>query len=71
MKDFIYSNLPYLLLSALALALLFTEQEIGFGLTSRIMNSSDGISIGLAAQRLIALLTLGFSARMIWLGTRR
>lgn len=71
LKDFIYGNLPYLLLAILALALLLTEREIGFGITSRLMNSSEGLVPGLAAQRVIAVLALTFALRKIWLGTRR
>ena len=34
MKNFIHDNLPYLLLSAIALGLFFTDREIGFDLAA-------------------------------------
>lgn len=71
MKDFLYDNLPYLLLTPLALALLFTEQEIGLSLSRRVTEPSAGLTLGLTTQRVIALLILLFSVRRMWLGTRR
>lgn len=71
LREFIYDNLLYLLLIPLALILLFTEQEIGLSLSRRIQEPSTGLTLGLAAQRAIALLVLFFSLRRIWLGHRR
>ena len=71
LRDFIYDNLPYLLLTPLALALLLAEQEIGLSLSRRIQEPSTGLTLGLATQRGIALLVLIFSLRRIWLGQRR
>ncbi|WP_137974697.1 hypothetical protein [Pseudomonas sp. F(2018)] len=70
MKRFIYDNLPYLLLSALALALLFSDREIGFGL-NRSIREDSGIVIGLIEQRLLALLVLLFAAWKILIRPRR
>ncbi|MDD0842246.1 hypothetical protein [Pseudomonas sp. Gutcm_11s] len=70
MKSFIYDNLPYVLLSAIALALLFTDREIGFGLNRNIREDS-GIVIGLAEQRVLALLVLLFTAWKILMRPRR
>ena len=71
LRDFVYDNLPYLLLAPLALALLLAEQEIGLSLSRRIQEPSTGLTLGLATQRGIALLVLIFSLRRIWLGQRR
>lgn len=71
LRDFIYDNLLYLLLIPLALILLFTEQELGLSLSRRIQEPSTGLTLGLAAQRAIALLVLFLSLRRIWLGHRR
>lgn len=62
MKDFIYSNLPYLLLGALALALILTDKEIGFGLSSRISyRESEGIHIGLTEQRMVGFIAMSYA----------
>ena len=72
MKNFIHDNLPYLLLSAIALGLFFTDREIGFDLGSRIsMREDGGITIGLAEQRFLALLILAFAAWKILARPRR
>lgn len=72
MKDFIYGNLPYLLLIGLALPLLLTEQQIGLDLASRFnVRERQGLALDLATQRAIALLALAYAARKIWLGLRR
>ncbi|QKE65792.1 hypothetical protein HNE05_19325 [Aquipseudomonas campi] len=71
MKDFIYANLPYLLLAPLALALLLAEQEIGFAASRRFWEPSEGLTLGLTVQRMIAALLLVFAVRKIWLNTRR
>jgi hypothetical protein len=71
-KDFIYGNLPYLLLIGLALPLLLTEREIGLNLASRInVRESQGLVVGLATQRAIALAALAFAAHRIWRGLQR
>ena len=70
LKDFIYGNLPYLLLAPLALALLLAEQEIGFSRGSAI-NPSSGLVLGLTEQRLVAALVLLFVIRQMWLNRRR
>jgi hypothetical protein len=63
LRDFIYANLPYLLLIGFALPLLLTEREIGLDIASR-MNVRDrpGLLLGLTNQRLLALLILLFAA---------
>ena len=71
LKDFIYGNLPYLLITPLALILLFAEQEIAFGISRNVMKPSEGLVLGLTEQRLIAALVLIFAIRKMWLGTRR
>lgn len=69
LKDFLYDNLPYLLLAAIALGLLFKDQEIAFDLGSRInVRESGGIVIGLAEQQTLALL---FTAWKILVRPRR
>ncbi|MBB1518884.1 hypothetical protein [Aquipseudomonas guryensis] len=70
MKSFIYDNLPYLLLAPLALALLLAEQEIGFAVSRRFWEPSEGLTLGLTAQRMIAALLLVFAIRKIWRNTR-
>lgn len=70
-KDFIYSNLPYLLLAPLALTLLLAEKEIAFGISRGVMEPSRGLTLGLTEQRMIATLLLVFVVRKIWLNTRR
>ncbi|WP_394560308.1 hypothetical protein [Aquipseudomonas alcaligenes] len=70
MKDFIYDNLPYLLLASLALALLLTDREIGFSL-NRSIREDSGIVIGLTEQRVLALVALLFAAWKILLRPRR
>lgn len=71
LKDFIYGNLPYLLLAPLALALLLAEQEIGFGFSrGSAINPSRGLVLGLAEQRLVAALVLLFVIRQMWLNRR-
>lgn len=71
LKLFIYDNLPYLLLTPLALALLFAEQEIGLSLSRSVKATTEGLTIGLLEQRLVAALILMFIAYRIWLGRRR
>lgn len=72
LKDFLYDNLPYLLLAAIALGLLFKDQEIAFDLGSRInVRESGGIVIGLAEQRTLALLALLFTTWKILVRPRR
>lgn len=62
LKNFIYNNLPYLLLGALALALILTDKEIGFGLSSRISyRESEGIHIGLMEQRMVGFIVLSYA----------
>jgi hypothetical protein len=59
MKDFIYTHLPYLLLIALALPVLFNQQEIALHLARAIPHDPNrGIVIGLTNQRIAALLVL-------------
>ena len=59
MKDFIYTHLPYLLLIALALPALFSQQEIVFHVGRAIPHDPNrGIAIGLTNQRVAALLVL-------------
>ncbi|UUY09152.1 hypothetical protein LRS11_03705 [Pseudomonas sp. J452] len=70
-KDFIYGNLPYLLVASLALILLLAEKEIAFGISRRVMEPSRGLVLGLTEQRMIAALLLVFAVRKIWLNTRR
>ena len=82
LKDFIYGNLPYLLLAPLALALLLAEQEIGFGFSrGSAINPSSGLVLGLTEQRLVAALvflavvteltaTLLLVIRQMWLNRR-
>ncbi|UTW06191.1 hypothetical protein [Pseudomonas benzenivorans] len=63
MKDFIYTHLPYLLLIALALPVLFSQQEIALHLARSIPHNPNlGITIGLANQRIAALLVLAWCA---------
>jgi hypothetical protein len=72
LRDFIYANLPYLLLIGLALPLLLTEREIGLDLASRIsVRERPGLLLGLATQRLLALLILLFAAWKILARPRR
>ena len=71
MKDFIYGNLPYLLVAPLALILLFAEKEIAFGVSRSVMEPSRGLVLGLTEQRLIAALILLFIIRKMWLNRRR
>lgn len=62
LRDFIYNNLPYLLLASLALGLMLTNKEIGFGLASRVSyRESGGVHIGLVEQRLIGLIALSYA----------
>jgi hypothetical protein len=63
LRDFIYANLPYLLLIGFALPLLLTEREIGLDIASR-MNVRDrpGLLLDLTTQRFLALLILLFAA---------
>lgn len=69
--DFIYGNLPYLLVASLALILLLAEKEIAFGISRSVMEPSRGLVLGLTEQRMIAALILIFAVRKIWLNTRR
>jgi hypothetical protein len=63
MKDFIYDHLPYLLLIALALPVLFSQQEIALNLQRAIPhNPNVGVVIGLTNQRIAALLVLAWCA---------
>ncbi len=72
MKNFIYSNLPYLLLGGLALALILTDKEIGFGLASRIgYRESEGIHIGLMEQRMVGFIALSYAVFRILRRTNR
>ncbi|MFG0381886.1 hypothetical protein ACF8C6_13140 [Pseudomonas sp. zbq_18] len=71
MKDFIYGNLPYLLVAPLALILLFAEKEIAFGVSRSVMEPSRGLVLGLTEQRLVAALVLLFVIRKMWLNRRR
>jgi hypothetical protein len=72
MKDFIYDHLPYLLLTALALPVLFSQQEIAFHLGRAIPhNPNAGIAIGLTNQRIAALLVLAWCAWRILRKRRR
>lgn len=71
LKDFIYSNLLYLLLAPLALILLLAEQEIAFGVSRSVMPQSRGLVIGLTTQRIVAALIFIFAIRKMWLNTRR
>lgn len=69
LKDFIYGNLPYLLVAPLALLLLLADKEIAFGL-SRNVESTRGLVLGLTEQRLIAALLLVFTLRKLWRNSR-
>ena len=72
MKDFLYAHLPYLLLIALALPVLFSQQEIALNLQRTIPhNPSTGITIGLANQRIAAMLVLAWCAWRIMRKRRR
>ena len=72
MKDFLYAHLPYLLLIALALPVLFSQQEIALNLQRAIPhNPSTGITIGLATQRIAAMLVLAWCAWRIMRKRRR
>ncbi|MBJ7548600.1 hypothetical protein JHC42_17345 [Pseudomonas sp. OA3] len=72
MKDFIYAHLPYLLLIALALPVLLSQQEIALNLQRAIPhNPNAGIVIGLANQRIAALLVLAWCAWRIMRKRRR
>nr|WP_288256058.1 hypothetical protein [uncultured Pseudomonas sp.] len=72
MKDFLYAHLPYLLLIALALPVLFSQQEIALNLQRAIPhNPSTGITIGLANQRIAAMLVLAWCAWRIMRKRRR
>jgi hypothetical protein len=71
LKDFIYGNLPYLLLAGLALGLLFAQREIGFSLNKGFSAGDRGIMIGLAEQRALALAALLFAAWKILMRRRR
>jgi hypothetical protein len=63
MKDFIYDHLPYLLLIALALPVLFSQQEIALNLQRAIPHDPNvGVVIGLTNQRIAALLVLAWCA---------
>ncbi|SDP51533.1 hypothetical protein [Ectopseudomonas guguanensis] len=72
MKDFIYAHLPYLLLIALALPVLFSQQEIPLNLNRTILlEHQQGIVIGLTNQRIVALLVLAWCAWRILRKRRR
>ena len=72
MKDFIYAHLPYLLLIALALPVLFSQQEIALNLQRAIPhNPNADIVIGLTNQRIVALLVLAWCAWRILRKRRR
>lgn len=72
LKNFIYNNLPYLLLAALALALILTDKEMGFGLASKISyRESEGIRIGLVEQRMVGFIALGYAVFRILRRTNR
>ncbi|WP_068827527.1 hypothetical protein [Pseudomonas sp. BMS12] len=71
MKNFIYDNLPYLLVAPLALLLLFAEKEIAFGVSRSVMEPSRGPVLGLTEQRLVAALVLLLVMRKMWLNRRR
>ena len=72
MKGFIFDHLPYLLLTIIALGLLFAEREIGFALSKGYSVREDGgIMIGLANQRLLALALLLFCSWKILRRPRR
>ncbi|PKM27215.1 MAG: hypothetical protein CVV09_01575 [Gammaproteobacteria bacterium HGW-Gammaproteobacteria-13] len=72
MKDFTYTHLPYLLLIALALPVLFSQQEIALSLNRAIPhNPNAGIVIGLTNQRIVALLVLAWCAWRIMRKRRR
>jgi|GEM_PF-914636 len=71
-KDFIYTHLPYLLLIALALPVLLSQQEIALHLSRSIpQNPNMGIVIGLTNQRIAALLVLTWCAWRILRKRRR
>lgn len=72
MKDFVYAHLPYLLLIALALPVLLSQQEIALNLQRAIPHNPDaGIVIGLTNQRIVALLVLAWCAWRILRKRRR
>ena len=72
MKDFIYAHLSYLLLIALALPVLLSQQEIPLNLNRTIPhNPNVGIVIGLTNQRIAALLVLAWCAWRILRKRRR
>ena len=72
LKDFIYANLPYLLLIGLALPLLLTERQIGLDFASRMnVRERPGLLLGLTIQRALALLALLFAAWRILARPRR
>ena len=72
MKDFTYTHLPYLLLIALALPVLFSQQEIALSLNRAIPhNPNAGIVIGLTNQRIVALLVFAWCAWRIMRKRRR
>ena len=71
MKNFIYDNLPYLLVAPLALILLFAKKEIAFGVSRSVMEPSRGLVLGLTEQRLVAALVLLLVMRKMWLNRRR
>lgn len=71
LKRFIYNNLPYLLLAAIALGLLLTDQQISLGLSRSQILSQRGVPLSLTGQHLLALAALLFAAWKILARPRR
>jgi len=60
-KNFIYKNLPYLILLFFGALLLTNESELNISIHSRILERNDHEALKIEGQYILGLLTLFFS----------